>query len=69
MSCSESEIKLEAVYIHFSLIELVCQDLQLQGKRDFVIKTANFVQESGKVLTVYAEHLTHVKYLTQILRF
>lgn len=69
MSCSKSEIKLEAVYFHSSLTELVCQDLQLQDKRGFAIKTANFEQESGQVLTVYAVHLTHAKYLTQIFRF
>lgn len=69
MSFSKSEIKLEVVYIHSSLIELVCQNLQLQSRRDFVIKTANFVQESGNVLTVYVAHLTHVKYLTQTFRF
>lgn len=67
-SCSKSEIKLEAVYIHSSLTDLVCQDLQLQGKRGFAIKTTNFVQESSGVLTVYAVHLSHAKYLTQIFR-
>lgn len=59
---------MEAVYIHLSLTDLACQDLHLQGKRGFAIKTVNFTQESGELLTVCAVHLTHAKHLTQIFR-
>lgn len=59
--CPKLWTKIEAIYVHLPLTDLPCQDLHLQGKRGFAIKTVSFVHNSGELLTFYIVPLTQMQ--------